>query len=55
MTDREQASTGAGRGVLYIAFAKFYFMIAGLLVQVRLPALLSRAAFGSYSLVSNIA
>ena len=47
--------TGAGRGVLYIAFAKFYFMIAGLVTQLRLPAVLSRAAFGSYSLVANIA
>ncbi|HET7503560.1 MAG TPA: oligosaccharide flippase family protein, partial [Kofleriaceae bacterium] len=47
--------TGAGRGVLYIAFAKFYFMLAGLVIQVRLPAVLSRAAFGSYSLVANIA
>jgi O-antigen/teichoic acid export membrane protein len=46
--------TGAGRGVLYIAFAKFYFMLAGLVIQLRLPAILSRAAFGSYSLVSNI-
>jgi stage V sporulation protein B len=49
------ARTGAGRGVLYIAFAKFYFMIAGLVIQIRLPAVLSRAAFGSYSLVANIA
>jgi len=51
------ASSGrtAGRGVLYIAFAKFYFMIAGLLIQVRLPAILSRASFGSFSLVANIA
>jgi stage V sporulation protein B len=47
--------TGAGRGVLYIAFAKFYFMVAGLVIQVRLPAVLSRAAFGSYSLVAGIA
>lgn len=47
--------TGAGRGVLYIAFAKFYFMLAGLVIQVRLPAILSRAAFGSYSLVANAA
>lgn len=47
--------TGAGRGVLYIAFAKFYFMFAGLAIQLRLPAILSRAAFGSYSLVANIA
>lgn len=47
--------TGAGRGVLYIAFAKFYFMFAGLVIQLRLPAVLSRGAFGSYSLVANIA
>jgi stage V sporulation protein B len=46
---------GAGRGVLYIAFAKFYFMFGGLLMQFRLPAILSRAAFGSFSLVSYIA
>lgn len=48
-------ATGAGRGVLYIAFAKFYFMFAGLVIQFRLPNILSRAAFGSYSLVANIA
>ncbi|MGN6104264.1 MAG: hypothetical protein ACTHU0_04105 [Kofleriaceae bacterium] len=48
-------ATGVGRGVLYIAAAKFYFMFVGLVMQVRLPAILSRAAFGSYSLVSNIA
>jgi stage V sporulation protein B len=52
---RAGRGTGAGRGVLYIAFAKFYFMVAGLVIQVRLPALLSRGAFGSYSLVANIA
>lgn len=49
------AATGAGRGVLYIALAKFYFMFVGLVMQLRLPAILSRGAFGSYSLVSNIA
>lgn len=48
-------ATGAGRGVLYIAFAKFYFMVAGLFVQIRLPSILSRSAFGSYSLVAGIA
>ena len=51
----EAKATGAGRGVLYIAFAKFYFMFAGLLVQIRLPAILSRATFGAYSLVTGIA
>ncbi|HWU89429.1 MAG TPA: oligosaccharide flippase family protein, partial [Kofleriaceae bacterium] len=50
-----RGATGAGRGVLYIAFAKFYFMFVGLVMQIRLPAILSRGAFGSYSLVSNIA
>ena len=54
-SEPEQRGTGAGRGVLYIAFAKFYFMFAGLFVQFRLPAILSRTAFGSYSLVASIA
>lgn len=48
-------ATGAGRGVLYIAGAKFYFMFAGLFIQFRLPAVLSRTAFGGYSLVAGIA
>jgi len=50
-----KGATGAGRGVLYIAFAKFYFMFAGMVVQFRLPAILSRSAFGSYSIVASIA
>ncbi|MBA3392884.1 MAG: hypothetical protein H0T89_09580 [Deltaproteobacteria bacterium] len=49
------AAAAAGRGVLYIAFAKFYFMFAGMVVQFRLPAILSRSAFGSYSIVASIA
>lgn len=48
------AATGAGRGVLYIAFAKFYFMFVGLVVQVRLPAILSHGAWGSYSFVNSL-
>jgi stage V sporulation protein B len=59
MSEPEQksapAATGAGRGVLYIAFAKFYFMFAGLVVQFRLTAILSRSAFGAYSIVASIA
>ncbi len=51
----KQSGTSAGRGVLYIAAAKFYFMFAGLVIQFRLPNILTRAEFGSYSLVSNIA
>jgi len=46
-------ATGAGKGVLFIAFAKFYFMFAGLILQVRLPAILSHAAYGAYSVVAG--
>jgi polysaccharide transporter, PST family len=45
--------TGAGRGVLYIAFAKFYFMIAGAVLEFRLPALLSNTVFGGYAVIST--
>jgi stage V sporulation protein B len=51
---QQPKATGAGRGVLYIAFAKFYFMFVGLVVQVRLPAILSHAAWGSYSFVNSL-
>jgi stage V sporulation protein B len=53
-TGEKAAATGAGRGVVYIAFAKFYFMLAGLIVQVRLPAILSHAAWGSYSFINSL-
>src|SRR5687768_5540213 len=48
------AATSAGRGVLYIAFAKFYFMFVGLVVQVRLPAILSHSSWGAYSFVNSL-
>lgn len=53
MSEQPKA-TGAGRGVLYIAFAKFYFMFVGLVVQFRLPSILSHAAWGSYSFVNSL-
>ncbi|MBV8762054.1 MAG: polysaccharide biosynthesis C-terminal domain-containing protein [Deltaproteobacteria bacterium] len=49
------SGTGAGRGVLYIAFAKFYFLIVGMVIQFRLPVILSEAAWGAFSLVNSIA
>jgi stage V sporulation protein B len=51
----DKPASSAGRGVVYIAFAKLYFMVVGFVIQIRLPALLSRAVFGAYSLVSSIA
>ena len=44
----------AGRGVLYIAFAKFYFMIAGAIIEFRLPAILANTVFGAYAVVSSV-
>jgi O-antigen/teichoic acid export membrane protein len=44
----------AGRGVIYIAFAKFYFMIAGAVVEFRLPAILANTVFGAYAVVSSM-
>jgi O-antigen/teichoic acid export membrane protein len=46
-------AAAAGRGVLYIAFAKFYFMLVGFLIEVRLPAILGRTVFGAYRVVSS--
>ena len=46
-------ATGAGRGVLYIAFAKFYFIFAGALITLRLPHLLSEAMVGAYNVVTS--
>jgi stage V sporulation protein B len=53
-SDKPAGATGAGRGVLYIAFAKFYFMFAGMVVQFRLPAILTRSAFGSYTILASV-
>jgi len=47
-------ATGAGKGVLYIAFAKFYFMAIGALIEFRLAGVLSRATFGAYGVVSSL-
>ncbi len=50
----DKAPSGAGRGVLYIAFAKFYFMIAGAIIEFRLPAILARTVFGAYAVVASV-
>jgi O-antigen/teichoic acid export membrane protein len=48
------AATGAGRGVIYIAAAKLYFMVAGAVIEFRLPAILARTVFGAYAVVSSV-
>jgi O-antigen/teichoic acid export membrane protein len=42
----------AGRGVVYIAAAKLYFMVAGAVIEFILPALVSTAVFGAYGVVA---
>ena len=44
----------AGRGVIFIALAKVYFMVLGAVIEFRLPALLGRVQFGAYGVVSSL-
>ena len=53
-TEAPPKATSAGRGVLYIAFAKLYFMVAGAVIEFRLPVILSRAMYGAYGVVSSL-
>lgn len=49
------ATVTAGRGVLYIAFAKAYFMVAGYAIYFTLPRLLgSEVLWGNYLLVVGL-
>lgn len=45
------ATVTAGRGVIFIAIAKAYFMIAGYVIFFALPRLLSKIQWGNYLLV----
>ena len=47
-------ATNAGKGVLYIAVAKLYFMIVGAVIEFRLTAILSRTVFGAYGVVASV-
>ena len=44
----------AGRGVIYIAFAKFYFMVAGLGLELGLRAFLGTTTYGAYGVVNSL-
>lgn len=41
----------AGRGVLFIAGAKAYFMVAGAAIEIALPSILGASVFGAYKVV----
>jgi stage V sporulation protein B len=43
----------AGRGVIYIGLAKIYFIVAGLGIELVLPAILGNVLFGAYGFVAQ--
>ncbi len=51
MSGGSEEAKQAGRGVLFIAFAKVYFMFAGALIEFSLPNILTTATFGAYKVV----
>lgn len=48
------AAVVAGRGALFIGFAKIYFMITGAVQQFVLPNKLSQADFGAFAVVNSV-
>jgi O-antigen/teichoic acid export membrane protein len=50
----DNAGVEAGRGALFIGFAKIYFMISGSLQQLVLPRLVDAASFGAFGVVNNL-
>lgn len=55
-SSQQSADVGrqAGRGVLYIAFAKLYFMVSGFAIEVGLPRILGPVVFGAYGVVASL-
>ena len=51
MSDASKEAKQAGRGVIFIAFAKIYFILAGAVIEFSLPAILSSVVFGAYKVV----
>ncbi|HEY2900289.1 MAG TPA: lipopolysaccharide biosynthesis protein [Polyangia bacterium] len=49
-----EAAVVAGRGALFIGFAKVYFMISGFLQQVLLTRLIGLREFGAFGVVNNL-
>jgi O-antigen/teichoic acid export membrane protein len=49
----EDVARTAGRGVLFIATAKIYFMLAGAAIEFVLPRILGRFLFGAYGFVAQ--
>src|SRR5687768_1712360 len=52
MAERTEAEN-AGRGVIFIAGAKVYFMMAGAAIEFAVPWLMGRFAYGAYGVVAQ--
>lgn len=52
--DRADRAVEAGRGALFIGFAKVFFMISGFLQRWLLTRLVGQAEYGAFSLVNNV-
>jgi O-antigen/teichoic acid export membrane protein len=50
---RPDRAVEAGRGALFIGFAKAFFMVAGFLQRVLLARIVNPAEYGAFSLVNN--
>jgi len=51
--NRPDRAVEAGRGALFIGFAKAFFMVAGFLQRVLLARFISPAEYGAFSVVNN--
>jgi O-antigen/teichoic acid export membrane protein len=52
-SQRPDRAVEAGRGALFIGFAKAFFMVAGFLQRVLLARVISPAEYGAFSVVNN--
>lgn len=48
------AAVVAGRGAIFIGFAKIFFMVSGSVQQILLPRLLAAADFGAFAVVNSV-
>jgi stage V sporulation protein B len=51
---KAEAAVVAGRGALFIGFAKIYFMVSGFLQRVLLTRFIGQADFGAFAVVNNL-
>ena len=52
MAEAKNQGVSAGRGVIYIAFAKMYFLMAGAAIEFGLARIVGAYLYGAYSVVA---